>query len=133
MNDKGKDAELLVQNTELRISKNILIGKVEEQNKEIEDKNVRITCMENELQQLRSELKQKEREQKKADQKEKRRQIREGINRFFDHVEGALYRIWLSAWILIIGAALTMTATVLLNEELRNSIFSFFNQYLTGH
>ncbi|MBO5094451.1 MAG: hypothetical protein J6C33_08860 [Lachnospiraceae bacterium] len=133
MNDKEKDTELLLQNKELRISKNILIDKIETQNKEIRDKDEHITDMQKELLQLRSELEQKEKEQKKAEKKEKRRQIMEGINRFFDRVEGALYRVWLSVWIVIIGAALTLTATVLLNNDLRNSIFDLFNHYLAGH
>ncbi len=128
-----ENSSLEQQNKELRISKNMLIDKVELQDKALRERDEHITSMENELQELQGQLARQEKVQKKADQKERRKRIRNGINRFLDRVEAALYRLWLGLWVVIVGLALSVTATIILNGELRESIFGFFNSYLFGH
>lgn len=124
------------QNKELRISKNILIDRVEEQEKELLRREEELRHREEELSQLKGKLKSQEQEQRKIERKERRKRIKDMADGFFNRIEGILYRIWLGAWMLIIGVIVSLTATVLLNEQLRNSIFTFFSGitgYLPGH
>lgn len=130
-----EEEEKRLEIQELRISKNILIDKVEEQDKELQSKEARIADMESEMKQLQDKLDSQEKERRNEEKKERRRQIREAVNRFFDRAEGVLYRLWLGFWIVFIGAVLSLIATIMLNGELRENIFRFFayvGQYLTG-
>lgn len=118
--------DLALQNRELRVSKNMLIDKVEEQEQELESKNTHIADMEQELLHLKSELRRKEKEQKKEDRQEKNRRLKEKIDRFFDRLEGFLFRTWLSFWALLIIVVVSTWATIMFNEDLRESVTSFF-------
>ncbi|WWR14737.1 hypothetical protein V1224_09485 [Lachnospiraceae bacterium JLR.KK008] len=118
--------DLALQNRELRVSKNMLIDKVEEQEQELKSKNMHIADMEQELLHIKSELRRKEKEQKKEDQREKNRRLKEKIDRFFDRLEGFLFRTWLSFWALLIIVVVSTWATIMFNEDLRESVTSFF-------
>lgn len=121
-----ENEDLALQNRELRVSKNMLIDRVEEQDRELQSKDTHIADMEQELLHLKSELRRKEKEQKKEDQREKNRRLKEKMDRFFDRVEGLLYRTWLGLWALFIIVVVSTWATIMLNEDLRESVTSFF-------
>lgn len=118
--------DLALQNRELRVSKNMLIDKVEEQEQELKSKNMHIADMEQELLHIKSELRRKEKEQKKEDQREKNRRLKEKIDRFFDRLEGFLYRTWLSFWVFFVALVVSAVATIMFNEGLWENITRFF-------
>lgn len=121
-----ENEDLELQNRELRVSKNMLIDRVEEQDRELQSKDTHIADMEQELLHLKSELRRKEKEQKKEDQREKSRRLKEKIDHFFDRIEGVLYRTWLGFWALFMVVVVSTWATIMLNEDLRKNIFHFF-------
>lgn len=120
------------ENQELRIAKNLLIDKVEEQDSEIQKKDTQIADLQEEMLQLKKQTQQYEQKQKKLDKKEKRKLLRESCNRFFDRIESVLYRCWMGAWIAVIGLLMTGFVTVMLNAELRNFFLEVLKNSVLG-
>lgn len=126
------ESDQMKENQELRIAKNLLIDKVEEQDSELQKKDTQIADLQEEMLRLKRQTQQYEQKQKKLDKKEKRKLLQESCNRFFDRIESILYRCWMGAWIAVIGLLMTGFVTVMLNAELRNFFLEVLKNSVLG-
>lgn len=123
------DESMKQENVELRIAKNLLIDRVEEQDTELQKKDSQIASMQEEMLQLKKQAEQYEQTQKKMDRKEKRKMLRESLKQLRNKIEGVMYS---AAYVIFFFIFASIIGTIVLNAELRNAIWQVIKMYVLG-
>lgn len=123
----GDYRELEKENRELRIAKNMLIDRVEAQERALQEQPGEKEPGRKALQHTGSQA------QEAAGEEETGLMTAAGrSDRLFRRAEAVLYRIWVSFWMAAICILLSIAVTVMLNAELREHIFWVFGSYFAG-
>lgn len=125
----GDYRELEKENRELRIAKNMLIDRVEAQERALQEQ----AGQPGEKEPGRKALQHTGSQAQEASGKETGLMTAAGrSDRLFRRAEAVLYRIWVSFWMAAICILLSIAVTVMLNAELREHIFGVFGSYFAG-
>ena len=122
----GDYRELERENRELRIAKNMLIDRVEAQERALQEKAGEKEPGRKALQHTGSQA------QEAAGEETGLMTAAGKSDRLFRRAEAVLYRIWVSFWMAAICILLSIAVTVMLNAELREHIFGVFGSYFAG-
>lgn len=123
----GDYSELERENKELRIAKNMLIDRVEATERELQEQARKLDEWEKEQKALRHNG-QAQKAATEAGETEVKTTSGKS-DRFFRRAEAVLYRIWVSFWTAVVCILLSISATVMLNAELREHVFGIFSSY----
>lgn len=125
----GDYRELEKENRELRIAKNMLIDRVEAQERALQEQ----AGQPGEKEPDRKALQHTGSQAQEAAGEETGLMTAAGkSDRLFRRAEAVLYRIWVSFWMAAICILLSIAVTVMLNAELREHIFGVFGSYFAG-